>query len=361
MPGWSGSTRWCAGSPPSPRCAPTCSRSPRGRPGSVPRQLRRLPARSRLMAAARCRCSRATDTRTSPSWRPTAGSSRPTTPPWSAPPPGPTRPSSWRACAGAKPSPRPFAHRRRRQRRRAARPHPARHPHRVSRLCRSVRAPASFVGWFDVRADPGTDFDPIITAGRPEPTGETYFFSQEGLLLSTSRFDAVAAEGRAPAARHPGRLAAQRARRRSRRQPAARLRSRPRPRRPGPSRSWASAPRPGSDGHRPRRLPQLSRRAGGRHLALVPQGRGRDRGGAGLRRELRGHAHPLAGLRHPASASSSSAPASSGSSSACSNGRGPGPAAPSSWASTPSSASSARAPWAPCTARGMPSCAGPPP
>ena len=50
---------------------------------------------------------------------------------------------------------------------------------------------AHFVGFFDVRADPGTDFDPIITAGRPGATGETYFFSQEGLLLSTSRFDSL--------------------------------------------------------------------------------------------------------------------------------------------------------------------------
>lgn len=49
---------------------------------------------------------------------------------------------------------------------------------------------ARFVGFFDVRADPGADFDPIITAGRPGATGETYFFSQEGLLLSNSRFDA---------------------------------------------------------------------------------------------------------------------------------------------------------------------------
>lgn len=47
-----------------------------------------------------------------------------------------------------------------------------------------------FLGWFDVRADPSVDFDPIITAGRPGRTGETYFFNQEGLLLSTSRFNA---------------------------------------------------------------------------------------------------------------------------------------------------------------------------
>ena len=50
---------------------------------------------------------------------------------------------------------------------------------------------ARFVGFFDVRADPGADFDPIITAGRPGATGETYFFSQDGLLLSSSRFDGL--------------------------------------------------------------------------------------------------------------------------------------------------------------------------
>ena len=47
------------------------------------------------------------------------------------------------------------------------------------------------VGWFDVVADPATDFDPIITAGRPGKTGETYFFNLDGTLLSTSRFDAA--------------------------------------------------------------------------------------------------------------------------------------------------------------------------
>ena len=46
------------------------------------------------------------------------------------------------------------------------------------------------VGWFDLRSDPATDFRPIITAGRPGRTGETYFISSEGTLLSTSRFDA---------------------------------------------------------------------------------------------------------------------------------------------------------------------------
>jgi len=47
------------------------------------------------------------------------------------------------------------------------------------------------VGWFDVVADPATNFDPIITAGRPGKTGETYFFNLDGMLLSTSRFDAA--------------------------------------------------------------------------------------------------------------------------------------------------------------------------
>ncbi len=45
------------------------------------------------------------------------------------------------------------------------------------------------LGWFDVRADPATHFNPIITAGRPDKTGETYFFSGGGILLSNSRFD----------------------------------------------------------------------------------------------------------------------------------------------------------------------------
>lgn len=45
------------------------------------------------------------------------------------------------------------------------------------------------VGWFDVRSDPATNFNPIITAGRPGQTGETYFFNTDGILLSGSRFD----------------------------------------------------------------------------------------------------------------------------------------------------------------------------
>ena len=48
-----------------------------------------------------------------------------------------------------------------------------------------------FIGWFDVVADPATNLDPIITAGRPGMTGETYFFNLDGILLSTSRFDAA--------------------------------------------------------------------------------------------------------------------------------------------------------------------------
>ena len=46
------------------------------------------------------------------------------------------------------------------------------------------------VGWFDLRADPATGFRPIITAGRPGLTGETYFINAEGTMLSGSRFDA---------------------------------------------------------------------------------------------------------------------------------------------------------------------------
>lgn len=49
----------------------------------------------------------------------------------------------------------------------------------------------TFLGWFDIRVDPKHEFEPIITAGRPGTTGETYFFSREGVLLSTSRFNAA--------------------------------------------------------------------------------------------------------------------------------------------------------------------------
>ncbi len=45
------------------------------------------------------------------------------------------------------------------------------------------------VGWFDLRSDPATEFRPIITAGRPGQTGETYFINGEGTMLSGSRFD----------------------------------------------------------------------------------------------------------------------------------------------------------------------------
>ena len=55
------------------------------------------------------------------------------------------------------------------------------------------------VGWLDLRADPATDLNPIITAGRPGQTGETYFFSEGGIMLSTSRFDGALQEGGAPA------------------------------------------------------------------------------------------------------------------------------------------------------------------
>ena len=54
-----------------------------------------------------------------------------------------------------------------------------------------VSGVGELVGWFDVRTDPATEFNPIITAGRPGQTGETYFFNQDGILLSASRFDAA--------------------------------------------------------------------------------------------------------------------------------------------------------------------------
>jgi hypothetical protein len=50
-------------------------------------------------------------------------------------------------------------------------------------------ASGQVIGWFDIRSDPAAVLDPIITAGRPGRTGETYIFNREGVLLTNSRFN----------------------------------------------------------------------------------------------------------------------------------------------------------------------------